>query len=134
MDHATPISIKTHSRDPVPLVIGGIGIEPDGVQSFDEAAAKEGGYGLGGGGGAGGYGERITMWPHHICFLFVPYLSPLLRYGYYRSLDDVTNGEINAFSFARNCSASSLLKEIDAIADAFIIRVRSGLSAIYTAM
>jgi 2,3-bisphosphoglycerate-independent phosphoglycerate mutase len=45
-DHATPISIKTHSRDPVPFTIAGSGIEPDGVQSFDEAAAKEGSYGL----------------------------------------------------------------------------------------
>jgi 2,3-bisphosphoglycerate-independent phosphoglycerate mutase len=45
-DHATPISIKTHSRDPVPFTIAGSGVEPDGVQSFDEAAAKEGGYGL----------------------------------------------------------------------------------------
>jgi 2,3-bisphosphoglycerate-independent phosphoglycerate mutase len=46
MDHATPISIKTHSCDPVPFTIAGSGIEPDGVQSFDEAVAKEGGYGL----------------------------------------------------------------------------------------
>jgi 2,3-bisphosphoglycerate-independent phosphoglycerate mutase len=30
----------------VPLVIGGSGVELDKVQSFDEAAAKEGGYGL----------------------------------------------------------------------------------------
>jgi 2,3-bisphosphoglycerate-independent phosphoglycerate mutase len=45
-DHATPISIKTHSRDPVPFTIAGNGVEPDGVQSFDEAAAKEGGHGL----------------------------------------------------------------------------------------
>jgi 2,3-bisphosphoglycerate-independent phosphoglycerate mutase len=45
-DHATPICIKTHSRDPVPFTIAGSGIVPDGVQSFDEAAAKEGSYGL----------------------------------------------------------------------------------------
>ena len=45
-DHATPISIKTHSRDPVPFTIAGTGVTPDGVESFDEDAAKRGGYGL----------------------------------------------------------------------------------------
>ena len=45
-DHATPISIKTHSRDPVPFTIAGTGISPDGVERFDEDAAKRGGYGL----------------------------------------------------------------------------------------
>jgi 2,3-bisphosphoglycerate-independent phosphoglycerate mutase len=45
-DHATPISIKTHSRDPVPFTISGKGIEPDGVERFDEHAAKQGAYGL----------------------------------------------------------------------------------------
>jgi len=45
-DHATPISIKTHSRDPVPFTITGTGIEADGVECFDEDAAKQGAYGL----------------------------------------------------------------------------------------
>jgi 2,3-bisphosphoglycerate-independent phosphoglycerate mutase len=45
-DHATPISIKTHSRDPVPFTISGKGVSPDGVERFDETAAKQGGYGL----------------------------------------------------------------------------------------
>jgi 2,3-bisphosphoglycerate-independent phosphoglycerate mutase len=45
-DHATPISIKTHSRDPVPFTITGTGIEPDEVESFDECAAQQGGFGL----------------------------------------------------------------------------------------
>jgi len=45
-DHATPIAIKTHSRDPVPFVIMGKGIVPDGVERFDEESAKLGGYGL----------------------------------------------------------------------------------------
>lgn len=45
-DHATPIAIKTHSRDPVPFAIMGKGIEPDGVEQFDEATAKMGGYGV----------------------------------------------------------------------------------------
>ena len=44
-DHATPISIKTHSRDPVPFVIMGSGIEPDGLDRFDEQSAEQGGYG-----------------------------------------------------------------------------------------
>ena len=45
-DHATPISIKTHSSDPVPFTIAGCGIHPDGVESFDELAAQRGGYGM----------------------------------------------------------------------------------------
>ncbi len=44
-DHATPISIKTHSCDPVPFTIAGWGIVPDEVERFDEAAAQKGGYG-----------------------------------------------------------------------------------------
>jgi len=45
-DHATPIAIKTHSSDPVPFTIAGSGIEPDGLERFDELAARAGGYGL----------------------------------------------------------------------------------------
>ena len=45
-DHATPISIKTHSCDSVPFSIAGTGVKPDGVKSFDETAAKVGGFGL----------------------------------------------------------------------------------------
>jgi 2,3-bisphosphoglycerate-independent phosphoglycerate mutase len=45
-DHATPILIKTHSRDPVPFTIMGKKIVQDGVESFDEQAAISGGYGL----------------------------------------------------------------------------------------
>jgi 2,3-bisphosphoglycerate-independent phosphoglycerate mutase len=45
-DHATPISTKTHSRDPVPFTITGNGIEADDVVRFDEQSAKQGGYGL----------------------------------------------------------------------------------------
>lgn len=44
-DHATLISIKTHSREPVPFVIMGTDIEPDGLDRFDEQSAKQGGYG-----------------------------------------------------------------------------------------
>jgi 2,3-bisphosphoglycerate-independent phosphoglycerate mutase len=45
-DHATPIAIKTHSSDPVPFTIAGSGIQPDGVERFDELAAQRGVYGL----------------------------------------------------------------------------------------
>ncbi len=45
-DHATPISIRTHSHDPVPFAIMGKRIKPDSVRSFDEEAAKRGGYGV----------------------------------------------------------------------------------------
>jgi len=45
-DHATPVSIKTHSCDPVPFAIMGDGIESDPVTGFSEEEAKRGGYGL----------------------------------------------------------------------------------------
>ena len=45
-DHATPISIRTHTRDPVPFTIMGSGIEPDSVERFDEASVKRGGFGV----------------------------------------------------------------------------------------
>jgi len=45
-DHATPISMRTHSQDPVPFVLAGKGIEPDGVRRFSEEAARSGGFGL----------------------------------------------------------------------------------------
>ena len=45
-DHATPISMRTHARDPVPFVLAGKGIEPDGVRRFSEEAARKGGFGL----------------------------------------------------------------------------------------
>ena len=45
-DHATPIAIKTHSREPVPFSMMGKGIEPDGVGAFNEDESKRGGFGL----------------------------------------------------------------------------------------
>jgi 2,3-bisphosphoglycerate-independent phosphoglycerate mutase len=44
-DHATPISLKTHSCDPVPFTMAGTQVVPDGVERFDEQAAEQGGYG-----------------------------------------------------------------------------------------
>jgi 2,3-bisphosphoglycerate-independent phosphoglycerate mutase len=43
-DHPTPITVKTHVPDPVPFAIYRKGIEPDGVQTFDEKSAKKGSY------------------------------------------------------------------------------------------
>jgi 2,3-bisphosphoglycerate-independent phosphoglycerate mutase len=45
-DHPTPISIRTHTGEPVPFAIMGDGIKPDGAKPFDEEAAKDGGFGL----------------------------------------------------------------------------------------
>ena len=45
-DHPTPISIGTHSRDPVPFAIKSAGLRPDGVKKFDEFSARNGAFGL----------------------------------------------------------------------------------------
>lgn len=45
-DHPTPCAFRTHTADPVPFAIYYPGIEPDGVQTFDEEAARAGSYGL----------------------------------------------------------------------------------------
>lgn len=39
-DHATPISVRTHTTDPVPFAICGQGIDTDGACVFTERAAK----------------------------------------------------------------------------------------------
>ena len=44
-DHPTPIAHRTHTNEPVPFCIYYPGIQPDGVQTFSEAAAKQGSYG-----------------------------------------------------------------------------------------
>ena len=44
-DHPTPIHLRTHTAEPVPFCIYYPGIEPDGVQTFDEIAAQNGAYG-----------------------------------------------------------------------------------------
>ncbi len=44
-DHSTPCNMKAHSADPVPLLICGGGIEPDGSMSFSEKAARLGSLG-----------------------------------------------------------------------------------------
>ena len=45
-DHPTPCELRTHTAEPVPFLIYYPGIEPDGVQTFDEIASKEGIYGV----------------------------------------------------------------------------------------
>ena len=45
-DHPTPCELRTHTAEPVPFLIWHPGIEPDDVQSFDEASVCQGAYGL----------------------------------------------------------------------------------------
>ena len=45
-DHPTPISIKTHTREPVPFAIYSSVESADYVDRYDEFAAKEGIFGL----------------------------------------------------------------------------------------
>ena len=45
-DHPTPCELRTHTAEPVPFLIYYPGVEPDGVQTFDEIASKEGIYGV----------------------------------------------------------------------------------------
>ena len=44
-DHSTVCAIKAHSADPVPLLVSGGNIKPDGTMSFSEKAAKLGSIG-----------------------------------------------------------------------------------------
>jgi 2,3-bisphosphoglycerate-independent phosphoglycerate mutase len=45
-DHATPIRIGTHTKDPVPFALRSPFLDADDVQKFDEFSAKKGGFGL----------------------------------------------------------------------------------------
>jgi 2,3-bisphosphoglycerate-independent phosphoglycerate mutase len=44
-DHPTPISIRTHTAEPVPFAMMGSGIEPDRMEAFSEREGTRGGYG-----------------------------------------------------------------------------------------
>lgn len=44
-DHSTVCAIKAHSADPVPLLVSGGNVKPDGTLSFSEKAAKSGSIG-----------------------------------------------------------------------------------------
>jgi len=39
-DHATPISVGTHTSDPIPFVIYGSGVEPDSIMVYSEKSGK----------------------------------------------------------------------------------------------
>ncbi len=45
-DHPTPVELRTHVGEPVPFAIYHRGIEPDGVDKFDENSCISGAYGL----------------------------------------------------------------------------------------
>jgi len=45
-DHSTPCNLKGHSDDPVPLLIAGDKIKPDGIKKFSEKECKKGSLGL----------------------------------------------------------------------------------------
>ncbi len=45
-DHPTPITVGTHTRDPVPFAIKSPFLASDGVEKFDEVSAKQGGFSL----------------------------------------------------------------------------------------
>ena len=45
-DHPTPVEQRIHVAEPVPFLIWHPGIEPDGVQTFDEVSCVQGHYGL----------------------------------------------------------------------------------------
>jgi len=42
-DHSTPVSVRDHSGDPLPIAIAGAGVRTDGVREFGERAAAAGG-------------------------------------------------------------------------------------------
>lgn len=44
-DHSTPVCVRDHSADPVPLLIYGPGVRRDGVTSFGELSCARGGLG-----------------------------------------------------------------------------------------
>jgi 2,3-bisphosphoglycerate-independent phosphoglycerate mutase len=44
-DHSTPVSLREHSADPVPLTISGGGARVDGVREFDEISVASGALG-----------------------------------------------------------------------------------------
>ena len=45
-DHPTPVEVRTHVNEPVPLAIWHQGIEPDTVQAYDEMSCADGAYGM----------------------------------------------------------------------------------------
>ena len=44
-DHPTPVELRKHVKDPVPVILWGEGITPDQVEVYDEESVKEGSLG-----------------------------------------------------------------------------------------
>ncbi|MCS7131514.1 MAG: 2,3-bisphosphoglycerate-independent phosphoglycerate mutase [Hadesarchaea archaeon] len=44
-DHTTPVSVREHTGDPVPVLIAGPGVRADDVRRFDERSCARGGLG-----------------------------------------------------------------------------------------
>lgn len=45
-DHPTPCELRTHTAEPIPFLVYYPDIEPDSVQTYDEIACGQGGYGM----------------------------------------------------------------------------------------
>ncbi len=45
-DHFTPVTLRTHTREPVPFVVFGKGVGANGAEVFSEASAKNSGIGF----------------------------------------------------------------------------------------
>ena len=45
VDHTTPVSVRDHAGDTVPILISGPGVRPDEVKTYDERSAAKGGLG-----------------------------------------------------------------------------------------
>jgi 2,3-bisphosphoglycerate-independent phosphoglycerate mutase len=60
-DHATPCTLKAHSDDPVPVLVAGGNIEPDGVDVFSERTCRKGSLGT--------IAKGIELMPQLISFL-----------------------------------------------------------------
>ena len=44
-DHPTPVELRSHVKDAVPVILWGSGIKPDNVKVFDETSVKQGSLG-----------------------------------------------------------------------------------------
>lgn len=45
VDHTTPVSVREHTGDPVPVLIAGPGVRADDVKAYDERSCARGGLG-----------------------------------------------------------------------------------------
>ena len=45
-DHPTPVELRIHARDPVPVVLWGNGVRADAVREYNEEETKKGSLGL----------------------------------------------------------------------------------------